>query len=800
MKIVGILLLVSIDYLSFGFVPPNIGPKSHQHKHWTLFSSSSTTNTLDESSPSSSSQSSSTSSSTDDNDTKEEKILLWLSKGRRVEAIRDMREEDAGSNERALTSGAARFEGRYSASDWLYNFFTLPHSSILSEIKSPIILTTLWAALVSLVHFACLRAYNGKFSRFAKHMVISDKPHSLMVSALSLLLVFRTNSAYQRFAEGRKIWERILTLSRDLTRMTTLFRSQIGKEKRRRVQRLLAAFPYLLRHRIRPNIRMNRLSDTSKPRDPEHSLLLYDDSALFENDTHAAMVASDEEESGRSRRKTRELYWVDKRVLPWRLLPGSALADCARAQNRPLWVCDRMSAELYQVPDQEGFSNRERLLLLGIVDKISHTIGECERIHQTVVPLNYARHCLRGVTLWLLTLPFCLVETLGLLTGPCLTIISWLLYGIYQIGYKIEDPFQSTLRLSILCDAVRRDVFAEEMLQRDTAFDFEDEKEEKVIDSNRFEGNVSSTNDEIKSEKNESEPLVIDRAISLKKEIELLDISDLHMNDALGDITSSNDKDLSKDQTYEYDNVLNASESLSAEESVKKQKEKASVVQGEDLDYEDHHVSDVIDTNDTDDELTSTNSSDRSEGYEHGNALNTSETFSAEESLPKQKEITPILEDEDLDYEDHHVSDVIDALAVNSEKVQQDDGRNIHDQIQSSKEPVYSIESQLKQKQDAPVVDDEDDLDYEDDDSVTLPPVTQASDGNDEDRIETSLSDYEDDPVRNMQTTSLSKSSIADESVTSDEIVGVNFTELDNLEGDKDAIQPISFNEEKAFE
>jgi len=415
----------------------------------------------------------------------QEKIFLWLQKGRRVEAIRDESDDiqnnsqNDGTKARALTSGAARFEGRYSASDWAHNAFTLRTSTVLREIRSPILFMTGWATLISIVHKMLLT----RRPMWAIHMCISDKPHSLMVSALSLLLVFRTNSAYQRFAEGRKIWERILTHSRDLTRSMLLFEEQIGVDKRRRVQRLLAAFPYLLRHRIRPNLRMRRLKETSDfERDPENTILLYDDSALFDDDENAATVASDEEEKGTSRRKTRELYWVDKRSLPWRLLPGSALAACARAQNRPLWVCDRMAKELVTTPDQEGFTNRERMMLLNLVDKISHTIGECERIHQTVVPLNYARHCLRGVTLWLLSLPFALVGQLGLLTGPVLSVMSWLLYGIYQIGYNIEDPFQSTLRLSILCDAVRRDVFAEEILQRDTAFVVDNDVSEDADD------------------------------------------------------------------------------------------------------------------------------------------------------------------------------------------------------------------------------------------------------------------------------------------------------------------------------
>ena len=47
--------------------------------------------------------------------------------------------------------------------------------------------------------------------------------------------------------------------------------------------------------------------------------------------------------------------------------------------------------------------------------------------------------------------------------------MSWLLFGVYEIGYTIEDPFQGTLRLSILCDGIRRDVLGYD-LNRDTAF------------------------------------------------------------------------------------------------------------------------------------------------------------------------------------------------------------------------------------------------------------------------------------------------------------------------------------------
>ena len=128
------------------------------------------------------------------------------------------------------------------------------------------------------------------------------------------------------------------------------------------------------------------------------------------------------------------------------------------------------------VPDELPlFTNRERLALIGYVDKLSRSIGACERIHQTVVPLNYARHALRSLTVWLWTLPFVLVNDLGLLTGPVVGVVAWILYGVYEIGSRIEDPFQGTLRLSIYCDAIRRDVLAD-AIARDTAFDLGEER------------------------------------------------------------------------------------------------------------------------------------------------------------------------------------------------------------------------------------------------------------------------------------------------------------------------------------
>jgi len=411
----------------------------------------------------------------------------WMKKGRKTSSLIYREPEELG--------GIVRPD-RYSSRDWLHNTLSLPNSAILRAIKTPVLFMTSWATFLSLLHRRLLRTNPVA----AEMMCLPTTPHSLMVSALSLLLVFKTNSAYQRFAEGRKIWETIINQSRDLYRMMILYEKQIGKGKRRRLQRLLAAFPYFLRHRIRPNLVMYRLDDVENVRDPKNSIVLYQDRAVSDLDPESAAVAAQEESQGKSRRKTRPLYWVDRRTLPWRLLPEAALGSCARAQNRPLWVCDRMAQELRNVPDQDEFSARERLTLMARVEKLSGCVGACERIHQTAVPLNYARHSLRALTLWLFTLPFALVSSLKIITGPVVFLISWLLFGVYEIGYSIEDPFQGTLRLSVLCDLIRRDVLADEMI-RNTAFKFEVTEEGRSITEGEVDYESSPISDEGNSER-----------------------------------------------------------------------------------------------------------------------------------------------------------------------------------------------------------------------------------------------------------------------------------------------------------
>ena len=260
-----------------------------------------------------------------------------------------------------------------------------------------------------------------------------------------------------------------------MSRMGTLYVAEVGEARLNRILRLLAAFPYLLHHHVQPQC--------LQPQCLCRNDMLQEGNVLVLKEI-ANVNVSRRQASTRTGASS-DPCCVDRRALPWCLLPPIALQKCMDSSNRPLWVCDRLSMEINNVLYSENFTSRERLTFLSDIGKLSQCVGESERIHQTAVPQNYARHSLRSLTVWLFTLPFCLVGELHLLTAPVMGAIAWLLLGVYQIGYVVEDPFQGSLRLRELCDAIYRDVLASTngtLLNRQSAFEMDCEEMDEWSD------------------------------------------------------------------------------------------------------------------------------------------------------------------------------------------------------------------------------------------------------------------------------------------------------------------------------
>lgn len=97
------------------------------------------------------------------------------------------------------SSSSTMNSNRHSSSDWLYNIQSIPSSAILKEVRHPVFAVFTWSALVAIFHKTLSNSASAALRSVAASMQLTGSAHSSLVSALGLLLVFRTNSAYQRF-------------------------------------------------------------------------------------------------------------------------------------------------------------------------------------------------------------------------------------------------------------------------------------------------------------------------------------------------------------------------------------------------------------------------------------------------------------------------------------------------------------------------------------------------------------------------------------------------------------------------
>src|SRR5882724_10694694 len=94
----------------------------------------------------------------------------------------------------------------YDAHNWRSHLLDIK-GSMVREIIGRVLLCVVWSALVV------------AFSEFVSPEIgIPSTVHSLVGTALGLLLVFRTNASYDRFWEGRRMWGSIINESRNLAR------------------------------------------------------------------------------------------------------------------------------------------------------------------------------------------------------------------------------------------------------------------------------------------------------------------------------------------------------------------------------------------------------------------------------------------------------------------------------------------------------------------------------------------------------------------------------------------------------
>lgn len=224
---------------------------------------------------------------------------------------------------------------------------------------------------------------------------------------LGLMLVFRTNTAYERFWEGRRLWGNLVNTVRNLARqiwVVILEKEPQERQEKAAILRLLVAFAVATKLHLR-----------QEPINEELKVLL-----------------------------TPSRFFTLKEMLNPPLEIAFWIGDYLQEQYRR----DRLN--IYQL-------NAMHELLNHMVD----VLGGCERILKTPIPLAYAIHLKQLLLIYCLTLPFQFVEQLTWWTGLITALVSFTLFGIEEIGIEIENPFgrdPNDLPLDMICTTMLHNI------------------------------------------------------------------------------------------------------------------------------------------------------------------------------------------------------------------------------------------------------------------------------------------------------------------------------------------------------
>ena len=265
--------------------------------------------------------------------------------------------------------------------------------SMIKEIVYRVLACVVWSAGVTAVH---------------QHLHPLDIPptvHTLAGISLSLLLVFRTNSSYDRFWEGRKLWGGIVNETRNLARAAGVFLRE-DAALYGALLRWTAVFPFSAAGALRGQMDLGP-------------------------------VAAE--------------------------LPPEQVEEAKRAQHVPLAVARRMSTLLDEGRRRGHYPEYVQMQLDQNVQLLIDYLGGCERIHKTPMPFAYMLHLRRALVLYCFSLPFALVDAFGWATVFATFIVSYLFYGIEEIGVEIEDPFgldDNDLPLERICGTIQNNLTA----------------------------------------------------------------------------------------------------------------------------------------------------------------------------------------------------------------------------------------------------------------------------------------------------------------------------------------------------
>ncbi len=227
--------------------------------------------------------------------------------------------------------------------------------------------------------------------------------HSLIGFVLSLLLVFRTNTAYDRWWEGRKHWGAMVNNTRNLSIKLSQIIPTEETERRQLFRVLLTNYVFAMKEHLREGVLEQELE---------------------------------------------EIAGFDKKEVMSR-------------DHVPNAIAQQIYHQLLLLKKDGLISDEQQITLDNEFRSLTDIIGACERIKKTPIPYSYSAFIKKFIFIYVMSLPFGVVRDFGYSTIFVVLFIFYVLASLELIAEEIEDPFgpdANDLPTDALSETIRKNL------------------------------------------------------------------------------------------------------------------------------------------------------------------------------------------------------------------------------------------------------------------------------------------------------------------------------------------------------
>lgn len=224
--------------------------------------------------------------------------------------------------------------------------------------------------------------------------------YSLIGFVISLLLVFRTNTAYDRWWEGRKRWGALVNDTRNLA---IKLEARLADESDRDFfRRMIPNFVFASKEHLRNGVNFSELE------------LNEEEQKLLQNKNHV-----------------------------------------------PSAIVQMMSKRLQSAYQNGQFTGEELMIIDHNLNALLDSLGACERIRNTPIPFSYSLFLKKFIFIYVTTLPLAFVHIFGYYSALVATFVFYVLVSMEVLAEEIEDPFgtdDNDLPIDEICERIRLNV------------------------------------------------------------------------------------------------------------------------------------------------------------------------------------------------------------------------------------------------------------------------------------------------------------------------------------------------------